>query len=343
MWQIINKIFLMTLVTMLLITTRQKLVYFLLALVGFVGFVGVKGAVFGILTGGEHKIWGPPDSFLADNNALGLAMLMLVPFCFQLRGLMEKRWQSRVLLGVGVALIISTVLTYSRGALVGLVVVGLFYLLASRHRVRLALAGAVVLVIAFNLLPSAWFDRMSTIRTYEEDGSANMRLNSWAMSWNLAKDNPFGGGFDCFTMDEYYKYAPDPELGRLGKNVGSTAHSLYFEVLATQGFGGFAIYMLGLGSLMASLIRIQRSARDLPDGESLRAISGSLLASILGFMSCGAFQSKAFFDMFWAIFAVGVCLKYMVDNGRWAEATAPAPAEPLEHAPAIGRVRSPQP
>jgi len=306
-------------------------IYFLLALVAFVGFVAVKGAVFGVLTGGRYMVWGPPDSFLADNNALGLATVMVLPICFQLRELTRKKWQSRAMLVVGVCLIISTVLTYSRGALVGLLTVGIFYFVVSKQKVRVLLVGTFLVVVALNVLPSTWFDRMNTIKTYEEDGSANMRLNSWTMSWNLAKDNPLGGGFDCFRLEQYHRYSPNPELGKAGGRGGvggSTAHSLYFEVIATQGFGGFTIYMAALGFMLLTLMRINRNARAAPDEEWLSSVSRGLLVSILGFMSCGAFQSKAFYDMFWAIYACGVGLAYVVDSGAWVEGaqTAPAPA-----------------
>ncbi|MBN1466572.1 putative O-glycosylation ligase, exosortase A system-associated, partial [candidate division KSB1 bacterium] len=231
-WSIVNKILLMTFVSMLIINTKNRLIIFLFAVIFFIGAVGIKGAVFGFLTGGKYKVWGPPESFLEDNNGLGLCMVMLLPLSLFLKDLFAKKWLRTGMLGIAGALAVSAVLTYSRGALVGLVMVFLYYFLFAKHKLRIAIVGIVIASTAFSVLPKEWFDRMTTIGDYEEDESANMRLNSWAMAANLALDNPLGGGFNCFTRENYQKYAPDPDLGFAGSSpdeiFGSTAHSVYF-------------------------------------------------------------------------------------------------------------------
>ena len=45
---------------------------------------GVKGGVFSVLTGGGNLVWGPPGSFIEGNNALGLAMVMVLPLMYYL-------------------------------------------------------------------------------------------------------------------------------------------------------------------------------------------------------------------------------------------------------------------
>jgi O-antigen ligase len=44
-------------------------------------------------------------------------------------------------------------------------------------------------------MPQQWYDRMSTIQTYDQDQSAIGRINAWHMAYNMAKDRPLGGGF----------------------------------------------------------------------------------------------------------------------------------------------------
>jgi probable O-glycosylation ligase (exosortase A-associated) len=322
-WQRIAKIYLMTFVAMLLITTRLRLLYFMLAIIAYIGLIGVKGAIFGILSGGQYKIWGPPDSFIADNNGMGLAMVMIVPLCFILKDDFEKKWQRYALAGVGFALVASTILTYSRGALVGLAAIGFFLFLKSKNKIIVALTLVAVIGLGLSVLPSQWFDRMNTIKSHEEDDSANMRRNSWWMSFNLARSHLLGGGFECFTLEQYQLYAPNPDLGRArtaeGTFVGSTAHSIYFEVIATQGFIGFAIFMSCLISILFSLRRLNRISRYLPDAGWISTYSRALTVSIIGFMASGAFLSLAFFDLFWAIFAAAVCFKFIVLSGNWIE------------------------
>jgi probable O-glycosylation ligase (exosortase A-associated) len=327
-WEIVTKIFVMVLVSMLLINTRARLFYYLVGLVVFVGFLGVKGAIFGVLTRGRFRVWGPENTFLADNNSAALAMLMVLPFCFFLRGMVTNKWLSRALFGTGLCCIVSILLTYSRGGLLGLAAVGAFSVLYSRRKFGVAIAVTILVVIGLALLPPVWMERMATIGTYEEDNSANKRLNSWWMSYNLAKANPLGGGFECFTMEQYYRYAPDPELGRLAADVGATAHSIYFEVLATHGFGGLAIFLLCLVSILLSMRRLQRTAAESGGREDVVDLSRAFIISTIGFMVSGAFLSRAFFDLFWSIFAAALCFKSMVLAGEWKLDVASGVAAP---------------
>ncbi|MEJ2459509.1 MAG: putative O-glycosylation ligase, exosortase A system-associated, partial [Novosphingobium sp.] len=43
-----------------------------------VGFFGIKGGIFTILTGGSGRVYGPAASFIAENNALAVALLMVI-------------------------------------------------------------------------------------------------------------------------------------------------------------------------------------------------------------------------------------------------------------------------
>jgi probable O-glycosylation ligase (exosortase A-associated) len=262
------------------------------------------------LTGGNFRVWGPPGSALEDNNAVGLALVMIVPFCFFLRSTVPKRWQSYALLFTGLASVVSAALTYSRGAMIGLAALAVFSLVFSRRKLVVAPGLVLIVAIGWAVLPAAWLERMATIGNFEGERSAEMRLNSWRTSVNLAKDNLLGGGFDCFTMEQYYRYSPNPELGRTKSGVASTAHSIYFEVMAMHGFLGLALYLTCIVSMLAALLGIGRRASKHPDGEWIGPYSRAFLVSVLGFLACGAFQSKAFFDLFWIIYmaAIGFCV-----------------------------------
>ena len=319
-WSVINKILLTTLLSMLIVNTKNRLIIFLFAIVIFIGLVGVKGAIFGVLTGGKYRFWGPPESFLEDNNGLGLALVMILPLCLFLKDLFVKKWQRLGLFGIAGALAISIVLTYSRGALVGLAIVTMYYVAFSKYKFRVAAATIVVLTIAALILPPEWFGRMNTMKDVGEDKSANMRFNSWMMSINIAKEFPLGAGLECFSLENYERFSPNPDLGAAtqdGEVVGSTAHSIYFQILATQGFGGLALYLIVIFSILFSLLRLSRLGKKLPSGEWITITSRGIIGSMLGFMASGAFLSLAFFDLYWALFGAGICLKSIVYSGQW--------------------------
>ena len=313
-WFTVSKIFLMVLLTMIVVNTPKNLFFLLIGIILFIGFYGVKGAIFGILTGGQYRVWGPPYTYIADNNDMGLAFVMVAPLCFFLRDIFSKKILSHILIIIGIMIIISTILTYSRGALVGLITMVFFAISQSKHKIIIIMAVALIGMFTVPLLPSHWFDRMSTIQSYEEDQSANMRLNSWAMSINLASDNFWGGGFLCWSSETYHKYSPEPELG----GGGSTAHSIYFQILGEHGFIGLIIYLVVIFLVIKNLMKMNK-LKNMQDEHYtwVAPVHRALLVSVIAFLASGAFLSRAYFDLFWAIFAAAVCLKYMLIRGEF--------------------------
>src|SRR3569833_639498 len=89
------------------------------------GFYGVKGGFFTITSGCEHHEMGPPNSFIGCNNEIGLALIMTVPLLLYLHLQAQKRWIKWVLIAAMGLTIISILVTQSRGALVGLVIMTL--------------------------------------------------------------------------------------------------------------------------------------------------------------------------------------------------------------------------
>src|SRR5690606_811995 len=67
-WNQSFKILLMTFITMALMQSRERLHAMIWVIVLSLSFYGLKGGVFTILGGAESKVWGPPRTFLADNN-----------------------------------------------------------------------------------------------------------------------------------------------------------------------------------------------------------------------------------------------------------------------------------
>ena len=115
----------------------------------------------------------------------------------------------------------------------------------------LVVVGAVAAI-----MPQEWYDRMSTIETYEQDTSAMSRINAWWTAYNLAKDRVTGGGFDTFHARRYLiLYAPDP-------TSTPDVHSIYFEIMGEHGFIGFTMFMLLAWFTWNTGNRIRRLAKD---------------------------------------------------------------------------------
>lgn len=327
-WHTINKILLMTVLTMLMVDSVPKLRILLLVIALSLGFYGFKGGLW-IAMGNTGRIWGPQGSFIADNNGLGLALNMTLPMLFFLaRG--EPNRKLRIFLQVTFFFsVLSVLFTYSRGAFLGLSVVTayLFFSVTMRTKIVMICVMLVAIPVIFAMLPDTWFSRMGTLQTFEEDRSAMSRIEAWTTAYRLALDRPLiGGGFqiidDRLTHARYNPSARDYDSG---------VHSVYFELLAENGFVTFGLF---LGLMISSIFSLRGMRRRLRgrDPQGLTNYSHALEISIAAYAISGAFLEKAGFDLLYHVLAMVIVLKVLAANSlreqssaERAEAPKPAP------------------
>jgi probable O-glycosylation ligase (exosortase A-associated) len=317
----VSKILLVTFITMLLFQDvyKLKLLFYVIAL--SIGFYGLKGGIWAIVTGGGNSVLGPPDSFIAGNTEIGLAINMVIPLLVLLMRFEERRWVKNGLRATLFFSIPAVLFTYSRGAVLGLGVVLTLMFVKSRAKFIILPLAIIVAIFGKSMVPEQWLARMGTIQTYEQDRSANMRLNSWYVAYQLARDNPFvGAGFRPFSPGVYLRYSPDEKL-----NQSQDAHSIYFQVLAEHGFTGLALYVSLIVAVLISLRRIKRRARSDPALAFHLNAAEMIQVSLTGFIVCGAFLSMSYFDLFFHLVAITVILKVLVLQA----APVPVPATPV--------------
>jgi probable O-glycosylation ligase (exosortase A-associated) len=306
-WVKAFKIQLMTFVTIMVISNRERLngVVWMIAL--SLGFYGVKGGLFTILHGGVYRVQGPDGTFIAGNNEMALALVMTVPLIAYLR-LQEKRhWMK---LGLTVAMLltaISAIGSQSRGALLGMLAMGLFLWLKSRNKIMTALLMVIAVGVIGSVMPQSWYDRMNTTKTYQQDDSAMGRINAWHTAFNVAKARITGGGIEMFQYPVFRQYAPDP-------NNVHDVHSVYFEVMGEHGFIGFGLFMtiMAFAWMKGSSI-IRRAKRD-PELKWASDLAAMTQVSLIGYAVCGAFLGLSYFDFYWHLVAIMVILNHLVEQ-----------------------------
>ena len=280
------------------------------------GFFALKGAAFTLLTGGVHRLAGPPGSFIADNNSFGLALLMVVPLVRYLQLTSQRRWVRFALLCSIPCILVAVLATYSRGAVVGLGVTLVALTLKSRHRMTLALIAGIALAAAVQFMPENWHARVASVAAYDDDPSAQGRFQSWRYALAAVHDSPVvGGGFEIFR----------------GNKVATasgyrSAHSIYFETLAEHGYVGMAIFLaLGLGAYV-SAGSVVRRARDHADLAWAADLAAMVQASIAAYAIAGLFLNLATFDLYYHLIAIVVITQSLVRQGLVADAGADAAA-----------------
>jgi probable O-glycosylation ligase (exosortase A-associated) len=328
-FQLINvsKVLLMTFVLILVVTSKKRLdILFLVTAFSF-GVLAIKGTLFGLATGGNFRIWGPPDSFVYDNNDFGLALNMTIPMLFYLPREVKSPHLRKLLWVSFYCSILAVILSYSRGALLGLVVVLGAISLKSNRKI---LASALLVVFAVLLLtfaPPAWMDRMGNFAQGELDQSAEGRLHAWQFAWTFALQYPImGGGFETFTPELEARFTPQfPFAG---------PHSIYFQTLGEQGFVGLGIFLLLLGGCFYGLRSMRRRVRGQPAFNWVANYSNMLEICLLAYVVSGAFLPRAYFDLWFQLVAAAALLKILYEQERSQSVTEqlakPAEADLVE-------------
>jgi probable O-glycosylation ligase (exosortase A-associated) len=326
-WLRYVKIMSMIFLTMIVIQDRQRLQALIWVIVVSIGFYGFKGGLFGLITGGDNRVWGPEDSFISDNNALAMALIMIIPFVRYLQLNTKDRRIRLALLGSIPLLIMSVLASYSRGAFVGMSVMMLFLAMKSKHRLGYGLVIVVALAATLSFMPDKYYERLQTTQTEAEMGTSSSRLASWQFAINVASASPvFGGGFLFFDSPTLVQnHAPPAAIqtytpqGPLGFNM----HSIYFEVLGTQGYVGLLTFLLIFFLAYRNCAWVKRRTKHREDLGWTRDLASMTQVSIIGTCSAGAFQNLAFFDLLWHVISITVIVRLIAERELRKPAAAP--------------------
>jgi len=289
-WEKVWKIQLMVFLTALIIKERQHLHWMIWIIALSLGYYGVKGGIFTIVHGGQFRVQGPAGTFFGGNNEMALVLAMLIPLIRYLHLQATQQW---VRWGLASAMVLSGVAaigSQSRGGLLAMAAMGLFLWLKSRHKFVMTLYMVIAVAIIASVMPQAWYDRMNTIKTYQEDDSALGRINAWHTAFNVAKDRVTGGGYETFRPPTFRQYAPDPFMVH-------DVHSVYFEVMGEHGFIGFGMFILLAVFTWLRANQVIRECKKDPERKWAADLAAMIQVSLVGYGAGGVFLGLAYFDL----------------------------------------------
>ena len=309
-WKRVMKIDIMILVALMVLNSKQHIFALAWVATGSLAILGVKGGLFTIVTGANHRVWGPPGSYIDDNNAFALALVMAIPLLRFLQLQIQQRWV-RVTLTVTMLFCTASALgSYSRGALlaVAAMVVTLWWRGKNKFRTGLLFVAFAFPLLAF--MPAEWVARMDTINTYEADASAMGRIGAWWNSWNIALHYFAGVGFNTATPELFAKFSPFPDAVLV-------AHSIYFQILGNHGFPGLLLF-LGIWFFTWQSAGWLRNQKNLTSELKWTADLGAMCqVSLIGYLVGGAFLSLAYFDLPYNIMVLVVLTRVWVLKKKW--------------------------
>jgi putative inorganic carbon (HCO3(-)) transporter len=302
----ILKVQVMTFLTLILITDEKKLNQLIWVIVASIGFFSVKGGIFTLLTGGAFRVYGPPSSNIAENNALAVAVLMVIPLMVYLYHISSNKWVRYGLIFSITMSLVSVIGSQSRGAVIAVLGVGLFFWLKTKTKIASGLAIIFFASLLFTFMPESWHERVESIYSYQEDESAMSRINSWQYSINVANDRLTGGGLQSWSKEMFALYAPNPDSVFV-------AHSIYFSVLADHGWPGLILFLSILGLTWRSLSKVISRTKDI-EGSPPNLLARMLQVSLIAYMFGGLFLSLSYFDLPWHLITMAILLVRLFTN-----------------------------
>lgn len=315
-WKKVMKIDLMILVALALLHTKKHILALAWIAAGSLAPLGVKGGLYTLTTGGGGRVWGPPGSFIADNNEFALALVMTIPLLRFLQTLVSTRWAKHTMTASMLLCALSALGSQSRGALLAISAMTIFLWWRGKNK----LTAGIVLIVAAPLMilfmPDTWTDRMNTIATYDTDSSAMGRISAWWTAWGVALHYPFGAGFNIVRPELVALYSPYPDYVL-------AAHSIYFLVLGNHGFVGLALFLALWIVTWKSAAWIRREGTKQPETKWCSDLGAMCQVSLVGYAVGGAFLSLSYFDLPYNIMVLVVLTRKWIADQAWKNEPKP--------------------
>jgi putative inorganic carbon (HCO3(-)) transporter len=251
--------------------------------------------------------------FLGDNNDFAWGLVVILPLILHLFIGKRRAWVRLVAAAGLIACIAGVIGSGSRGGSIGLCA-SFFYLwmFVSPYKGRLAalllLAGCVVLAFA----PSTYLERMASVGSYEEDSSAQARLQVWKAGFHMALDFPLGVGAGNFPS-AYGRYYVPPEEQNAIAWAGQrwlAAHSIYFRAMGEYGFLGFFMMLWLIVRTFRDNERSRKQLLAKPEADATSPYWPAMLnASVVGYAVCGIFLGGITYPHIFLLAGLTVALK----------------------------------
>lgn len=294
----------------LTLRTRLRIEALLLFMILSASSIIIVGAIKTIISGGGY---GELNLMVANNSGLyegstistvAIAILPLILWFTRHGTIFTPDWRMKVFAyALCFACLLIPIGTSTRTGLLCIGLVALLMLRDSQKKLLYLGTVAAMALVALPFLPSAFTERMGTIKTYKGDASASTRLAVWQWTMDYARSHPLGGGFEAYRQNQirYEKVAVEDKGGvavvdrSLEIDKARAYHSAYFEMLGEQGYPGLALWLLiNLSGLVRMEVLRMRYARAGGDEAWIAPLAVALQNGHIVYLLGAAFVAIAF-------------------------------------------------
>ena len=256
------------------------------------------------------------SSFLGNPNMLGVYLVIVFPLALSRILTINGKFRKALALISSILILVCTVMTWSRGAWLGIIVsVIVFMLVCNVKNIWFILAGACSIPLWAIILPQSIIDHFLSILTMS-DSSITYRLNTWRGVWNMICDHLLSGiGVGEYAFREVY-----PAYAVSGTETVMHSHNIFLQIALELGIFGLIVFALILISYMQKTLRCVGHKNN--DSKSRITVSAGF-AGIVGACVAGItdhiWYNYRVFIIFWIVFALTMAFVRIDERERLKE------------------------
>ena len=293
-----------------IINTEKKFIGFLLMFF----LVNFKMSQFGFrsfVTKGysSYGVSGAPGWF-KDSGDLGIEMIIFTSLSASFVLALRHHWgkyKTLLFYMLPITGLITVIATTSRGAQLGIVAIGIWFILKNPKGLKIIAGILVAAFLLYSILP----DRM--LEEYQaagDDRTSQTRLALWSVGAEFIRDNPvIGVGY--YNWLDYCNFVNPSGIGHYDHCLA--AHNTYVTGAAEIGIVGIIVYLSLMLFILVLNSRTRTNARR-NKNEFIWYIAHGLDGGVIGFSVATIFYTVLFYPMLYVQFAMTVALHQISKN-----------------------------
>lgn len=263
----------------------------------------------GLATVEGYRAGGRGNGIFGNTNDMALHIVTLFPIAVAMLFGSKNLFGKVFYAAVAVLMMAGIVLSYSRGAFLGLIVVLIFLAtkLGHRHRVGIVLAIGAVASAVLLFSPDNYGGRLLSIfvPSLDQGGSASFRRGELLKSINVSLRRPlFGVGMGNYqTLVSFRNHV---------------THNAYTQVSVEMGMAALVCYTMFIVKPLRKLGQIARETFATRRNSQYYYLTVGLQGALLGYMTSSFFLSVAYLWYVYYLVGFAVCLRrlYEAETGR---------------------------
>jgi hypothetical protein len=261
----------------------------------------------------QERVVGNEGALTKNPNDLALMVNLIVPLTMALLLSNHRPVIRLALLGTLAVEGLTVISTFSRAGFLTLGAILMTYAWKLRRRTERAWIYAILVIalLSVPLLPSSYFNRMSTIIHTEQDatGSAGERWTDMMIAVRYALSSPIVGagvGMNMLAMNE----------ARGGE--WRPVHNVFLELSMDLGVPGLLLFIWLLWTSVASAAEVHRLADQSVETKELAHLAEGIHISLLAFALAAMFHPVSYHPYFYYLAALALAAQAVLHSMRSA-------------------------